>query len=45
MMAEQQTQREKFEQAARELECDDDEKRFKDRLSKLAKQKPAESQG
>lgn len=32
----------KFRQAARELECDNDEKRFKERLSKLAKQKAAE---
>lgn len=43
-MADQQTQREKFEQAARELECDDDEERFKERLSKLARQKPADDQ-
>lgn len=41
-MADSQTQREKFEQAARELECDDSEQRFKDRLGKLAKQKPDE---
>jgi hypothetical protein len=29
-----------FREAARELECDDDEKRFKERLGKLAKAKP-----
>lgn len=27
----------KFKDAARELECDDDEQRFKDRLGKLVK--------
>ena len=31
----------KFEEAARELDCDDDEKRFRERLGKLAKTKPA----
>ncbi len=30
----------KFKQAARELETDDDPKRFKDRLGKLVKHKP-----
>lgn len=39
-MAEQKTQREKFEQAARELECDEDEARWDERLRKIAKQKP-----
>lgn len=34
-------QLDKFKQAARELECDDDERRFKDRLKKIAKAKPA----
>lgn len=32
---------EKFKQAARELECDNDEKRFKEQVLKLAKQQPA----
>ena len=32
-------QLDKFKEAARELECDDDEQRFKKRLGKLAKQK------
>lgn len=30
----------KFKDAARELECDDDDQRFKDRLKKLAKNQP-----
>lgn len=29
----------KFKKAARELECDDDEKRFKERLSTIVKPK------
>ncbi len=37
-----QTQIDKFKKAARELECDDDEQRFKERLAKLARQKPVE---
>jgi hypothetical protein len=36
-----QTQIEKFKQAARDLEADDSEKRFNDRLRKIAKQKPS----
>jgi hypothetical protein len=36
------TQISKFKQAARELEADDDEKRFDERLGKIAKQKPAD---
>ena len=36
-----QSQSEKFKQTARELECDDDEQRFKERLKQLAKSKPA----
>lgn len=34
------TQLEKFKEKARELECDDDEQRFKERLGKLVKVKP-----
>lgn len=34
----------KFKEAARQLECDDDDKRFKDRLGKLVKHKPVEPQ-
>lgn len=30
----------KFKDAARELECDDDEQRFKERLGNLVKPKP-----
>lgn len=35
----------KFKEAARQLETDDDEKRFEERLKKLAKQKPDEKKG
>jgi hypothetical protein len=41
-MDEKPTQREKFERAARELECDDDPERFRERLGKLVKHKPVE---
>ncbi len=34
------TQLAKFKQAARELETDDDEKRFDEKLGTIAKQKP-----
>ena len=30
----------KFKEAARSLECDDDDQRFKDRLKKLVKHNP-----
>ena len=33
------SQSDKFKEAARELECDDDEQRFKERLGKIAKAK------
>ncbi len=36
------SQLDKFKQAARELETDDDPKRFKERLGKLVKHKPVE---
>ena len=36
-------QLEKFKQAARELEADDDEKRFDERLGKIARQKPSDA--
>ena len=32
----------KFREAARALECDDDEQRFKDRVKKLVKHKPSD---
>jgi hypothetical protein len=38
-------QLDKFKDAARELECDDDEKRFKERLGKLVKPKPTKDEG
>jgi hypothetical protein len=34
-------QSERFKQAARELECDEDEGRWDERLKKVAKAKPA----
>jgi hypothetical protein len=40
-MNEEKPQIDKFKDAARDLECDDDEQRFKERLGKLVKQKPA----
>lgn len=36
------SQLDKFKQAARELETDDDPERFKERLGKLVKHKPVE---
>lgn len=41
-MPEPKTQSDKFKEAARELETDDDPERFKQRLEKLVKQKPVE---
>lgn len=40
MTGKSKSQFEKFKEAARELECDDDSERFKERLRKLVKQKP-----
>jgi hypothetical protein len=40
-MASKKTQIQKFREAARELETDDNEKRFNEKLGKIAKQKPA----
>ena len=42
MAGKKESQLEKFKQAARDLETDDDEKRFDERLGKIARQKPAE---
>lgn len=39
-MADDQTQSEKFKQAARDLECDEDEARWDATLKKVATQKP-----
>ena len=36
------SQLDKFKEAARELEADDDPERFKERLAKIAKHKPVE---
>jgi len=36
------SQLDKFKEAARELETDDDEKRFDERVKKLVKQKPVD---
>jgi hypothetical protein len=36
------TQSDKFKEAARALECDEDEARWDERLRKVAKQKPVE---
>ena len=41
-MVERQSQSDKFEAAARELDCDDNADRFKERLGKLVKHKPVE---
>lgn len=41
-MTEPKTQLDKFKQAARELETDNDPERFKERLKKLVKHKPPE---
>lgn len=38
------SQLDKFKEAARDLECDDDDQRFKDRLGKLAKVRPKDRQ-
>jgi len=43
-MTENKSQSDKFKEAARSLECDDDEDRFKERVRKLVKQKPVEPQ-
>tara|TARA_R110000824_G_scaffold999_13_gene5632 strand:+ start:2694 stop:2831 length:138 start_codon:yes stop_codon:yes gene_type:complete len=40
-MQKTETQSEKFKRVAKELECDDDEQRFEERLKKIVKQKPA----
>jgi hypothetical protein len=41
-MTDDKTQLDKFKEAARDLETDDDEARFDDRVRKLVKQKPVE---
>lgn len=39
-----QSQVDKFKEAARELECDEDEERWDERLKKVAKGKPEKSE-
>ena len=39
-MTDQQSQSDKFKQTAKELECDEDEARWDERLKKVAKPKP-----
>ena len=41
MTDEPETQADKFKEAARAAECDEDEARWNERLRKVAKQKPA----
>lgn len=40
MLEQKQSQLDKFKEAARELEADDDEARFDERVKKLVKHKP-----
>ena len=40
MMTEQKSQLDRFKEAARQLEADDDEARFNEKLGKLVKPKP-----
>lgn len=42
MMTDEKTQAEKFKEAAREHEADEDEARWEERLRKVAKSKPEE---
>jgi hypothetical protein len=44
-MNDENPQLDKFKQAARELECDDDDTRFKERVGKLVKQPQKPKQG
>lgn len=39
-MAKEQSQSEKFKEAARQLATDDDEERFEERLKRIVKEKP-----
>ncbi|WP_299786080.1 hypothetical protein [uncultured Marivita sp.] len=43
-MSKQKSQLDKFKEAARQLETDDDEERFEERLKKIVKQKPDEKE-
>jgi hypothetical protein len=44
-VTDQPSQLDKFKAAARELETDDDPKRFEERIGKLVKHKPVENGG
>jgi hypothetical protein len=44
MTEEPKTQSDKFKEAARELEADEDEKRWEERLKKVAKARPDDKQ-
>lgn len=41
-MSDAKPQLDKFKEAARELDCDDDEQRFRERVGKLVKHKPVD---
>lgn len=43
-MSDNKSQLDKFKEAAKELECDDDEALFADRLGKLVKSSPQKSE-
>lgn len=44
MSSSNKSQHDKFKEAARQLETDDDEERFEERLKKLVKQKPKDEE-
>lgn len=44
-MSKEKSQLDRFKEAARELEADDDEDRFNEKLRKLVKQKPGDGKG
>ncbi len=44
-MTQPKAQLDKFKEAARALDCDDDEQRFKERVGKLVKHKPVPEKG
>ena len=44
MPGEPKSQLDKFKEAARDLECDEDEARFDESVKKLVKQKPVEGE-
>jgi hypothetical protein len=45
MTAKPPSQLDKFKEAARDLECDDDPERFRERVGKLVKHKPVPEKG